>query len=40
MQNIIEVGTLASNKTAPSTKSAVSKKRVDISIRKEIYITN
>ena len=40
MQNTAEVETLASNGTAPSTKGAVGKKVIDISIRKVIYITS
>ena len=39
MQNTAEFGILARDRTAPSTKSAVDRKKVDISIRKVICIT-
>ena len=39
MQNTAKVGTSASNDTAPSTKSIVSKKKLDVNIRKVICIT-
>lgn len=40
MQNIAEVGTLPSNKIAPSTKGVVDGKKVDINVRKWIYTTS
>ena len=39
VQNIAEVGTLAKDETALSTKSAVGRKKVDISVGKVICIT-
>lgn len=40
LQNIAEVGILASNKIALSTKNIVDRKKVDVNIRKKIYIIN
>lgn len=40
VQNIAEVGTLPSNKIAPSTKGVVDGKKVDINVRKWIYTTS
>ena len=34
VQNTAKVGTLASNETAPSTKGAMGRKGVDVSVRK------
>lgn len=40
LQNTSEVGTLASNEIAPSTKDVVSRKKINVSIRKVICIIN
>ena len=39
VQNTTEVGTSASDETAPSTKGAVGRKRVDVSVGKVICTT-
>ena len=38
MQNIAKVGILVSDGMVPSTKGVVDRKKVDVSIRKVIYI--
>ena len=40
MQNTAKVRTLASNRTAPSTKGGVGKKGIDVSIEKLICTTS
>ena len=40
MQNTAKVGILVNDEIALSTKGAVGRKRIDVSIRKVIYITS